>query len=102
MIRKIETREDIESYLDENLEFLKKNFNISKIGLFGSFSRDEADENSDIDLIVEFEGEVDIFETKEQLREFFRESLGREVDIVRQKYLKPRAKERIMEEAVYV
>lgn len=102
MDRKIENREDIESYLEENLEFLKKTFKISKIGLFGSFSRDKADENSDIDLIVEFEGEVDIFETKEKLRQFFRESLGREVDIVRQKYLKPRAKERILEEAIYV
>ncbi|HDR90767.1 MAG TPA: hypothetical protein ENN75_00805 [candidate division Zixibacteria bacterium] len=102
MDRKIENREDIESYLEENLEFLKETFKISKIGLFGSFSRDKADENSDIDLIVEFEGEVDIFEMKEKLREFFHESLGREVDIVREKYLKPRAKERILEEAIYV
>ena len=71
--------------------------------MFGSFSRGEADSKSDIDLVIEFdEGVFDIFETKENLREFFRNSLGREVDIVREKYIKPRIRERIMKEVVYV
>ena len=97
------TRQDIFNFIENNLDFMRVNFHISKIGIFGSFSRDEADENSDIDLIIEFDGKIDeIFETKEKIREFFQNAFGREVDIVREKFLKPRASKRILDEVLYV
>lgn len=48
-------REDILKYLEEQKPELKKKFGVRKIGLFGSYSRDQQDKNSDIDLVVELE-----------------------------------------------
>ena len=47
-------REEIIRLLKEHENEIKK-FDIKRIGLFGSFSRDEGNEDSDIDIVVEFE-----------------------------------------------
>ena len=90
------------SFLKENKDIFKKEFHVSKIGLFGSYARGEATEESDIDLLIEFDGEVDIFETKFMIREFIKKQLGKEVDICREKYLKSYAKDKILSEVIYV
>ncbi len=46
------TSKEILSLLDKHAEEIKK-FGVKKIGLFGSYSRDESKEDSDIDIIVE-------------------------------------------------
>lgn len=61
---------------DELLEFLrnhrqtlKSDFNIVKLGIIGSFARGEQTEDSDIDLLVEFESDTDdIFGKKMKLK----------------------------------
>ena len=90
------------SFLKENKDIFKKEFHVSKIGLFGSYARGEATEESDIDLLIEFDGEVNIFETKFMIREFIKKQLGKEVDICREKYLKSYAKDKILSEVIYV
>lgn len=45
---------DILAFLSKQLPELQTEYNISKIGLFGSFARNEQDEKSDIDIILEF------------------------------------------------
>ena len=91
------TKQEIIKFLNENKEFLKVNFHITKIGLFGSFAKDEEKEQSDIDILIEFEKDTqNIFELKNQLRNYIRENLKRDVDICREKYLKPYAKEVIL------
>lgn len=47
-------RKDIENKLRIEKRFLMDRFYVAKIGLFGSFARDEQTETSDIDLLVEF------------------------------------------------
>ena len=69
------------SFLKENKDIFKKEFHVSKIGLFGSYARGEATEESDIDLLIEFDGEV---------------------DICSEKYLKPYVKDEIFGEVIYV
>jgi len=49
------TREEIIEKLREELPFLKKEFGIKKIGIFGSFATGKQNKDSDIDIIVEFE-----------------------------------------------
>jgi predicted nucleotidyltransferase len=96
-------RRDILLFLKKNRTDFEKNFNISKIGLIGSFSRNEETPDSDIDLIVEFKsGTLDLMETKEQLKKFIHKRLGRRVDICREKYIKPYYKSRILKDAVFV
>ncbi len=44
---------DIEKILNENMDALRR-FGVKRIGVFGSASRDEISEESDIDFVVEF------------------------------------------------
>jgi len=84
------------------LESLKQ-YNPLFIGLFGSYARNEQNENSDIDLIVEFENNTEnLYDLKLKLKDFFRDELGLEIDICREKYIKPRIKESIIKEVIYV
>ena len=76
---------------------------MSKLGLFGSFSRNEATIDSDIDLLIELdEGVENIHDLKNSLRAYLSNALGRSVDLAREKYLKPYAKEAILKDTVYV
>ncbi len=52
------TSEEIIKKLGEELPFLKKEFGIKKIGIFGSFIKGAQKEDSDIDIIVEFEKSI--------------------------------------------
>jgi len=90
------------SFLRENKDMFQREFHISKLGLFGSYARGEATEKSDIDLLVEFEDDIDIFETKFLTRNFIKTQFGKEVDICSGKYLKPYVKDEILSEVIYV
>ena len=98
----MKTRDQILTFLAQNKKLLRDKYNIIRIGLFGSYARGEQNTNSDIDLLVEFEENTpDLYNLKLQLKEFFYKKLGVEVDICREKYIKPRIKKSILEETVY-
>lgn len=90
------------SFLKENKEIFKREFHISKLGVFGSYARGDATEESDIDLLVEFDENADIFETKLMIKDFIKNHLGKNVDICSEKYLKPYIKDEILSEVIYV
>jgi len=96
-------KEIILTFLQNNFSYFQSNYHITKIGIIGSFARDEQREESDIDLLIEFEpGTQNIFELKFKLKEFLKKKLNRDVDICREKYLKPYVKEYIIKEVIYV
>ena len=98
----MKTRDQILSFLSQNKKLFRDKFHIVRIGLFGSYARGEQNINSDIDLLVEFEDNTqDLYELKIQLKEFFKKNIGIEVDICREKYIKPRIKNSILKETVY-
>lgn len=99
----MKTRDEIISFIARNKSLFRKKFHITKIGIFGSYARGEQNKDSDIDLIVEFEDNTpNLYDLKLDLKEFFRSKLGIEVDICREKYIKPRIKEEILKETLYV
>lgn len=69
------------------------------VRVFGSVARHEADEQSDIDFLVEMEPGRSLLDMGGLLMDL-RELLGREVDIVTERGLKPRIRERVLQEAV--
>jgi predicted nucleotidyltransferase len=77
---------DIFEILRRNRSLLKK-YRVRKIGLFGSYGRDEALRESDIDLLVDFENKsIDNFiELAFALEELF----GRRVDLLTEKGISP-------------
>lgn len=94
---------DIIKFLSEHLSSLKDEYHISKLGLFGSFARNEQDDSSDIDIILEFqEGTEDIYEKKSRFKEFLTNHFQRDVDLCREKYLKPYVKDYLRNEIIYV
>lgn len=89
-------------FLAQNKNLFRDKYHIIRIGLFGSYARDEQNIDSDIDLLVEFEDNTqDLYDLKLQLKDFFLKSLGIEIDICREKYIKPRIKKQILKETVY-
>jgi len=97
------TKEGILDFLSENKSELLSKYHLSKIGLFGSFSRAEATENSDVDIIFDFKENVaDVYGVKTELKLYLSEVFNRSVDLAREKYLKPYAKKQILQDAIYV
>ena len=98
----MKTRDQILSFLSQNKKLFRERYHIIRIGLFGSYARGEQNLKSDIDLLVEFEENTqDLYELKLQLKEYIRKNLGIEVDICREKYIKPRIRNSILRETVY-
>ena len=94
-------RDEIVVSLRRFKEMNKDRYQIIKIGIFGSAARDNMDEQSDIDVVVEL-GKPDLFYLigiKQDLEEKFH----RTVDIVRyRERMNTFLKGRIDKEAVYV
>lgn len=93
--------EEIKKKIDEHESFLKERFKVKSIGIFGSYIRKEQNDKSDIDILVEFYEIIDLFDFI-RLENFLSEILGKKVDLVMKDTLKPRIKERILKEAVYI
>lgn len=51
---------DIKNLLSENKHRLLEKYPIKSLGIFGSYSRNEQKENSDVDILVEFSGKIGI------------------------------------------
>ncbi len=97
------TKEEILSFLKQHKEELFATYHLSRIGLFGSYARAEATSNSDVDIIFDFTSEAkDIYSLKMNLKQYLSAAFERSVDLAREKYLKPYAKEMIQKDIIYV
>jgi predicted nucleotidyltransferase len=92
--------EQISNIISKNKEDLKQKYKVSRIGIFGSFSRNEATKESDVDILVEFSEPIglDFVLLAEELELL----LGNKVDLVSSKAVKPRLKKYIEEDLIYV
>ena len=69
------------------------------VRVFGSVARDEADERSDLDLLVELEPGRSLMDHAALWLEL-QEAIGRKVDVVSDQRIKPRIRERVLREAI--
>lgn len=82
---------------------IQEEYNIEELGLFGSYVRGEATENSDIDILVKFKSEARFgLVTYCELENLFTEKLGKKVDLVMKDYLKPHLGKSILNEVIYI
>lgn len=90
---------EVQRTINEHKAYIAEVFSVDKIGLFGSFVRDEHTEESDIDLLVEFKRPVgfEFIELKEYLESLFQKP----VDLVTVNALKPFMKEQVMNEVQF-
>jgi predicted nucleotidyltransferase len=93
-------RDEILRILRDNRETLVA-FGVARLSLFGSFARDEGREDSDVDLLVEFNRPVRLFEFV-RLRRRLAEIVSRPVELATPAALRPQLRDRIVAEAVLV
>ena len=96
------TLTEIMDILKKNERELSKKYGIQKIGIFGSYLRGEAGQESDFDILVEFGQGVDIGLLKfVEIENYLSDLLGIKVDMVEKSALKPRIGKHILKEVVY-
>ncbi len=76
-------------------------YKVKTIGIFGSFVRDEQSPASDIDVLVSFEEDADLFDFV-GLAQFLEDQLQKEIDVVPQDALKLELREAVFREVVSV
>jgi predicted nucleotidyltransferase len=72
---------------------------VRSVRVFGSVARGEADEHSDVDFLVDMEPGRGLLDLGGFLMDV-RALLGREVDVVTERGLKPRIRDRVLRESV--
>lgn len=92
---------EIKRAINEHKLFLKERFKVKSISVFGSYLRGQQSAESDIDILVEFDGTIDLFDFVE-LENFLSDVLGSRVDLIMKDTLKPRIRNRILKEAVNI
>ena len=75
---------------------------VKRIGLFGSYVKNEQTAESDIDLVVEFEKGKKTFDNYMELKFFLEDLLECKVDLVIAEAIKPDLKPYIMEDVKYL
>ena len=93
--------EDVLIRLRELKPEVTARFRAKEIGLFGSFVRGEQNRSSDIDVLVEFEEEADLFDLV-GMALFLEERLQRKVDVVPKRALRPELQEPVFGEVIAV
>jgi hypothetical protein len=93
--------EGIKQILLLHKDDLKEKFKVKTIGVFGSYVRGEQKEKSDVDVLVEFEEPVGLFEFMD-LEAYLTGLLRVKVDLVSKKALKPHIGQHILEEVINI
>jgi len=94
-------KEDLLNKIIQEIKNLKE-FHLKSIGVFGSYVRNEQQENSDIDILVEFEQGNLTFDNYMGLKLFLEDLFKIKIDLVIKNDLKEGFKSNILQEVVYV
>ncbi|NER47775.1 MAG: nucleotidyltransferase family protein [Symploca sp. SIO1A3] len=78
-----------------------KSYGVRTLFIFGSVARDEATAESDVDILVEFEGAV-TFERYMDLKFYLEDQLRTKVDLVTKRSLKPQIRASVEQEVIRI
>ncbi len=95
------TRDEVLALLRAHKKALTERFGVTDLTLFGSFARDRAGDDSDVDLLVRFAGRATskrYFGTQFYIEDL----LGRSVDLVTDSALRQELRPNVEREAIHV
>jgi predicted nucleotidyltransferase len=96
----MKTREEILSVLTKHRGELKTRFKVTRLGLFGSYARDEQRADSDVDILVDVDPSIGLeFVTLADRIEML---LGLPVEVISRRAIKPKHLQAIEKELIYV
>ena len=94
-------KKEIIEIIKHNKKEISSRYGVKKLGLFGSYVKDRQRKRSDIDLLVTFDRDIDLFEFVD-LRDYLEERLHAKIDLVMESALKPKIRKHILAEVEYV
>jgi len=95
----MDTREQIMATLQRLKPEIQARYKVTQISVFGSTIRDEHTDSSDIDILVDFREDADLFDWTE-LALYLEDQTGRKIDLVPRKALRPELRQAVLAEAV--
>jgi len=95
------SQQEILEILSRDLNKWKDQYGVKRIALFGSYSRDDQRNSSDIDLLVEFDEKAMIFDNYMNLKFNLEDLFQKPVDLVILDDIKPALKPSILRSAKY-
>jgi hypothetical protein len=96
----VQTKDQLLTLLREHQPELRR-FGVKRCGVFGSFVRDEPQDQSDVDILVEFEPSQKTFDHFIHLAFFLEDLFGRKVDLITTESLSPYIGPHILREVEY-
>ena len=94
------------AYILRTIKFKEKEisqYGITSIGLFGSYARDEQSENSDIDILIDFDPDRENFDNYMSVYDILENMFkNQRVDVVTKNGLSPYIGPKILKEVKYV
>ena len=97
----MKTLDEIKQWLINTKPSLQALYKIQELGIFGSYSREEQTETSDLDVLVVFSDPPSLM-TFLRLENDLTDNLGVKVDLVHKPGLKPCLGQRVFSEVVYL
>jgi predicted nucleotidyltransferase len=93
---------DIINHLQRNKRYLYDKFGVTSIGIFGSFARGDNTFSSDLDVVVEMEGDKKNIHSFLQLKRYLEKETAKKIDLGFEHSLKPIVREKIKKQIIYV
>ena len=100
IVAKANKRENINNIKKKILDILRKH-DVKRASIFGSVARGEANEGSDVDILVEFKGRKSLLDLA-GLKLELQEVLGMDVDVITYNSIHPLLRTRILKEKVAI
>lgn len=103
MKQAVKNVKEAKAVLKEHKDEVIQKYQVSELGIFGSFVRGEQKKRSDIDILVEFDernipGLLKLIEMERYLEKLLR----KKVDLVRKGGIRPELRKIILKEVVYI
>ena len=92
---------EIKDKIKNELKYLRKEYKVKEIGIFGSYVRGDVEKDSDLDILITVDLSIDLLAFID-LEQYLSEKLGIKVDLVMKDALKPYIGKQILKEVIYV
>ena len=94
------SKDQILRIIQEEKPFLLSQYQVSDIGVFGSFSRGEEKPGSDIDILVDFNKETPSLFGLIKLKHYLEDKFGKKVDLIHKPMIKKALRKKILHEVI--